>query len=549
MANILLATAVCAVVLQQGGGFGGQGGGFGGGGFSGGSMGGSSAGNVGDTETTKTHILTPGDKAEWPLELKSGDVLILRASSTNFDPAITVVDENNVKLAENDDEEPGMQNARLLVHFPKAGKYRALVSNYRSNAGGQYSFSMQRFTSIDGVVGAPATWKRDETESPTPAIRLRCEAGKIVAFRPKNGWFRRVIGPDGTIVDPIAGVQNRFAATAFKTKVAGDYFIQCQLTRSDSALEVRATVAKERTISIGRSLESAIGEGEIDVWRIATKKGELIELESKGAKATSMFLEDVAYDFDSGQGDGRWVDAVNKTQSRIVLNNTKDGEVLVYVGAPIGARSYTFSCRNASQPLQLGSPQSHRLVVGGAEYYAVDLKAGDVITATAKSKTFDSILKWLTPDGYAFEYDDGVWPSTDATQTMVIVATGRHYVGVASNGDGGGGDYEISIERIPAKGISIGQSQTGSPRSEVDSIWDIAVQDGKPISIRLTGDVRDGNWMLIGPNGLAVYPNEIRLSDSDRMFVLVKPSPGSYRLWLRGMKIGGNYTIKVDRFG
>jgi len=161
MITTIIATAILAVGQQ--GGFGGSGGGFGGGGMGGA---GGRSGNIGDTETTKTHILTPGDKAEWPLEMKAGDVLILKAVSTNFDPAITVVDDKNVKLAEYDDEEPGMQNARVLVYFPKAGNFKALVSNYRSNAGGQYTFSMQRFTAIDGLIGTPTSWK-SETESAT----------------------------------------------------------------------------------------------------------------------------------------------------------------------------------------------------------------------------------------------------------------------------------------------------------------------------------------------------------------------------------------------
>jgi len=39
-------------------------------------------------ESTFNHILTPGDKAEWPLTLRDGETIVATASSKVFDPAI-----------------------------------------------------------------------------------------------------------------------------------------------------------------------------------------------------------------------------------------------------------------------------------------------------------------------------------------------------------------------------------------------------------------------------------------------------------------------------
>jgi len=154
----------------------------------------------------------------------------------------------------------------------------------------------------------------------------------------------------------------------------------------------------------------------------------------------------------------------------------------------------------------------------------------------------------VLPTGDLWSFDDDVWPSTDPNETLSISEAGRYYIGMTSNGSGGGGDYELKVTAIPAKQITIGQTNTGSPKTAFDSVWDVTVPNGKPLMIRLTGDVGEGNWIMLDSNGKSAFPQEIRLSDTDRMFIMVKPVAGKYRLWLRGMKIGGNYTIKVDEF-
>src|SRR5688500_3862220 len=137
--GIIIAVAFAAPSVGQGG----QGG-FGGG------MGGAAGGRLGASETdgdrsTFTHILTPGDRGEWPLTVREGETIIVRASSTVFDPAIELVDSAGKMLAKNDDIRPGLQDALILHRFEKSGSYKVLVKAFKSAAGGQYRITFRRF--------------------------------------------------------------------------------------------------------------------------------------------------------------------------------------------------------------------------------------------------------------------------------------------------------------------------------------------------------------------------------------------------------------------
>src|SRR5581483_6215705 len=188
--DMLIITLIAFAAAQ-----GGQGwqGGYGGGGF-GGAMGGSFAGReLPLSEQRFEHILTPGDRTDWPFEAKEGDVLILRAESDVFDPAIEVDDKNGTKIAENDDEEPGKQNARVLVYISQPGTYTAHVKNYHSTSGGRYVFFSRRYRTKMIVPEEPAVVpSRDGFDM----FSIRLKRDEVVCFD-KDQMISLIVGPDG----------------------------------------------------------------------------------------------------------------------------------------------------------------------------------------------------------------------------------------------------------------------------------------------------------------------------------------------------------------
>ncbi len=61
-----------------------------------GSFGGGSAGRVAEARegdpASYHHIMTPGDRGEWPLTGRAGETVLVFVTSTTFDPAAQIVD-------------------------------------------------------------------------------------------------------------------------------------------------------------------------------------------------------------------------------------------------------------------------------------------------------------------------------------------------------------------------------------------------------------------------------------------------------------------------
>ena len=143
----------------------------------GGGFGGSGVVGPNDTVSAR-HILTPGERGEWDIEVKDGESFIITAESTVFDPVIEIVDARESVLAENDDVAPGDQRAQVLYRFPTAGKYKVLVKSFQSKAGGQYQFTLRRFVSVNAPPGTTVVPRTGL--GPNPWFRFSATKGQPV---------------------------------------------------------------------------------------------------------------------------------------------------------------------------------------------------------------------------------------------------------------------------------------------------------------------------------------------------------------------------------
>ena len=144
----------------------------------GGGFGGASGRPIDTDLTTATNILTPGQQSEWALTIKDGETIIASATTTNFDPAIQIVDKEGKVLAENDDVRLGVQDALLVYRFAKAGSYKLLVKAFKGAGGGQFKLTLRRFVATDIKVGARTT--SPPGGKPVQFYRFSAEVGQTI---------------------------------------------------------------------------------------------------------------------------------------------------------------------------------------------------------------------------------------------------------------------------------------------------------------------------------------------------------------------------------
>ncbi|MCW3051899.1 MAG: bacterial pre-peptidase C-terminal domain protein, partial [Chthonomonadales bacterium] len=182
----------------------------------------------GDTTSYK-HILTPGDRGEWPITIRAGEAVIVSVTSTTFDPAAEIVDAAGKVLAQNDDVHPGDQDALLLYRFTAAGEYKVNVKGFKSAAGGQYTLTVRRFLPTDLRRG-----ERNATvlgNSHLQWHRFSAMANETLVVTTRSAVFNpepQIVAPNGERIVADARYWNggRAASQVFRAETAGDYYLR-----------------------------------------------------------------------------------------------------------------------------------------------------------------------------------------------------------------------------------------------------------------------------------------------------------------------------------
>lgn len=553
--SAILALALVPQGGQGGAGAGGLGGGFGGGGLGGGGFGGGRGGQVGiepGEEQTFNHILTPGDKTEWPFKVKAGEVLILKASSDSFDPAIEVVDSAGKKIAENDDVEDGQQNALVLVHFEKEGEYKAHVKNYRSTSGGRYEFKVRRFITKTLTAGEPL-----KATSPDGVVFLRVMApkGSLVTLTNEEGnSFTGLTGPDGK---PHAWLPTYGGAIAgtFPVDSDGGYYVTtrvkpptdtAQAGRADPETTLTANVAETRPVQQGGQQSVEVKNPSIDVWTFTAKAGDFIKFTAASETGPmDLYIQRMPIIPGESKPAFGFVAGDSKRQMHRNIAFFKDGVYKLYVDPGTESTAYSFSALQAWKPWDGVSDLGGDLVIGETVFYGFDAKPGHMVRLAGEAKTFDLFYSIYNADmDSTLAADDVSFMNLNPQGTVSLPAGGRHYLAVSCFGGGGGGPYRFDATEMRPSALAIGESREASLNTPLEGLWTVKLDSGKTYGLRVRSKA-GAPTILYSPGGKMVAVRSVMINADDWLFVFDAGQSGEYRIWrqFRGEK--HNYTFEL----
>jgi hypothetical protein len=509
----------------------GQQGGYGGGGFGGGAAQGK--GEI----SSKQLFLTPSDRTEWGFEAKDDEAVMITVSSEVFDPAVKVEDEKGKVLAENDDLAPGNQTAQLLVALPRAGKYKAVVYNYKGTAGGAFSITLTRMSIHSVKVGESAAvggdsrlWARLRVEKPglyVLAARFRGVDLGVDSRLPTGESMTVVNG-----IDAFPGYRRIW----FKADAPGDYFFR----PSDNAPAVlRALPAKIIEAKAGDRLAANLDRDEVVLARVSAKRFDLLEFAMDGSSHVTLDFRPVTPETDEPRLRSTVLsNFTNPRRSKIEMLD--DGSLPVAIYADRGEPS---SYKLEVRPTGKGWTADHRSAQLGwneSEVFSIDLKAGDSVAFRASSPSYIVHMTLFDPNG-------GLRSSTEeGTPVVSMVAdqasVGGRYVLLVTGG--GIGPYTlvrtVSEPRPLLAGTTSGEIKTGS------QVWKIHAKKGQDLAIRIASDEIYWRATLVNPNGKLVQTLTRGGSENDDLLRLTALTDGDYTLTVEAQGAdSGKYEIKV----
>lgn len=539
-AAAVLAASVSFAVCQ--GGFGG--GGFGGGGGAAGVQGGQGgvAGDLGEgSETVATHILTPGDKTDWPVDLKAGEALIIKVRSDVFDPAVEVTDEEGkVTIAKNDDVAPGQQNAQVLAYFEKAGKYRIRVLNYRSSAGGQYELRTRKIGSVNAAVGTDLELPKYTEDGPR-FVRYQLKKGVAYCFGAFDGGFvgNPVIEPNGNTIQLEIGAILRPAAD-------GQYFVRAiapaypEDGKKPRALCLELTPKQADMKNPPKASESP--RLPYELWQVTLDAGSLVRL-SLPAKEGSLQTLEVRKKDPKLDHDPVWevlVDAPKNSNDRYVL--AKDSiELLMVVVTRGGQKSYQVSLTNGCSEWDGVTPLQADLPVGGTHFYRMSAKRADYIYLLAQAQAFDLKSTLYYDDGNRYVEVDDTNDSLNAITNAVIPQSGTYYFAITSYGQGGGGAYSLKGQRAQPDILTLGEPKEVKFDSPVSGTLEFEAKAGQELLLEVTRGSVSQIWQ---PDGENLVRQTVSLEGRQLVYLRIGQS-GKHRLLLVHSEKPVNVVLKA----
>ncbi|AIE84056.1 PPC domain-containing protein [Fimbriimonas ginsengisoli] len=529
-----------------------QQGGLGGGGFGGG---GSSIATAPDGDpVAQTHILTPGDRGEWPIQAKEGETIIVSADSEVFDPALEVVDAAGKVLAQNDDVRPGQQNPLLVYRFAAAGTYKVLVKGYKSAAGGQYRFMIRRFAAKDATIGERTA--HSTSKSGNGWLRYKFDAGKTIVVAARGATFRpelELIGPTGEPVAPVKEFENPGQSRwlAYRAAASGDYYLRVQSNQSGQSFAITAVAAHEGITSVGGpTIEHTLEPGGFDIWKFKAKAGDIVRAEAKSRSAPviaqlsqSPKSDEIAdpqpatAPFLGLTGDGKDRETVNV----LVL---KTGEYQISVYHPSGNPShYSLAVSSGAKPLDAMEVNSS-LALGRADFWIFEGQKGQIVRLEALSTQFDTFLELDDFNGSSLAQNDDGAGDRNAGLTLQLPSSGLFLVQVSSRGGGGSGSYTLKRSTAEVHPLLENVRGDGTLGSGGVDFWSFSGRAGQTIVLSARSPQFDTVLHLIGPDGSEVAANDDSGDGTDSLITIRLPLSGTYTVRLTGNDGGGQYSIR-----
>lgn len=511
--------------------------------------------------TTRTAVLTPGDRVEYKLVVKAGETVFAAADSDVFDPALAVDDEKGKRLAKNDDRAEGDQSPFLTYRFPKAGTYLLKVLSYRSAAGGRFTVKIRTFTAIDAKIGLephPAPMG-EPAERLRTVFRVEAKKGKIYdfgrVFATKPGpyplSFRRVVGPTGVDANDLKTVATPDGTPVVEALADGDFYVEYEGNGSEEfRTDYRevAVVAAKPTDAL--SLDFAAGEIKIVdlpvkpdllVRTILTGRGLVQRLTAPpDPNRRNVSRADPTYGNTSAW---TWFRRMRDSDDDVVRVFHGTGTARFVIRSNDGApQKITLTNAETLPAWTPGAAIKERLAIGEAKLYLLTSAKSELTKVSVQATQFLVRLDIFRLNGETTNTlmdRSSNAPSAD----LYFPNVERFVVRVTCDGYGGSGDFTMRREEPVVTAYTFGSVQTVTMDGTNFQLMSVDLEAGK--RYQLLTDETNQNFQIdiLDDEGQFIGGQNVSF-DNVRVRYFVPTRSGRHRLWLRGDAGTRRFEIK-----
>lgn len=525
------------------------------------------------------NILTPGEFSEWKLTLKAGQVVVGEARSEAFDPALEIVDDNGKVQATNDDRYPGDQRPLLFWRCEKEGTYSLRVRCFHDKSGGQFFTRFRTYDTVDLSAGKVVDYEI-ATDKPF-FFRVPMKAGQIKDIvenrnSPKGftGFvFNTVIFPTGlperspALSEPLSP-----AIRALVAPVAGDYYLMETPYRTQNGKGVISVATRDivpaKLVKEGSELTGTAKTNLPTIWELPVKAGDFLEVSTPDLSLGCKLLFSEAPDFSKFDVSKPETNPFYPQEKSIGVNpepavdvlpaRARDGRIAVFRarrdttlwvstdGIGPYEKTYNLHVRSAAAEFVEGKPNAAKLRVGNTDYWAIEAKAGDVMSLATTANGFAQKISVRDPGLEEIRDTTAAPDQTSDKWQMIVQKPGRYLVAVSCLGDGGGGDYSLSRRVFHATEFSRTKPAKGEIADGQVQIWKFTAAPNDPLLVHWNSSQWNYEVSIYNDKGQESDFQRLTIDDHNLYGLLKVSQPQTYVIILTGRAEKANYTIELN---
>lgn len=489
----------------------------------------------------------------YTLDLRAGQPIDVRATSTEFDPYLIVRGPGGARW-ENDDEGDGSIQARVIEVAPASGNYQVVVTSYQPGESGRYQITANarggRQASDASADQRGELASGDEQLNSgeyVDAYQIEGRAGQQLRINLSSDQFDTYVmlrGPDGSSFDnddagnggtnselvvtlPASGTY-RLMVTSYRAGETGGYalasngaqIMAANSGRSGGGSSVGGAAAAGQALAIGSPVNGQLAAGDstlqsgefFDVYTLTADPGTQLVLDMQSAAVDTYLAAfgsggyEVSNDDASGGGG---------TNSRLDVTVPDTGVLTVaatsYAGGETGPYRLSATLRGAGSRAQNNGGNSQTLTLGRAvagslassdtrgersltDVYMLEARAGQPLRLSLSSDAFDPLVRIEGPGGFLAENDDDPSGGTlNSVLDTTLPQAGTYRVVVGSYAAEGMGAYSLTA------GSGSGVASNGGTTS--------AASGGNAIALgqQLTGNLTQGDQTISSGEFMDIY--------------------------------------------
>ena len=488
-----------------------------------------------------TKFLTHNQMDRWLFDGAQGETVIVQVSSREFDPILRLATgEKGAKpLVEIDDD--GNQSA-LAMRLPADGKYEIQIHAFKFQGGGNYALQVQRFQTQPIAVGESAGGVFDQQGQ--SHYYFAAEQGQIFAPELRGGSSWRMLNPQG---EALSG----WASTIVMDKAGEGYLV----LRGSPGFRYEVTLreAEVKPLVDNKDWSGKLQAGELEVWNINAKVGEfrLIEIEREGDLISQLRyaprdetseqtlsaadLPPVLRTFPIASR-GRYI--------RYAALFGREGRYQLSLLAR-GDATYTFVSRDPSVAIEPANRLDGELPVGSARFYELSAAAGELLECQLSAQQFVPLLRMYDASGEMVTASQVGIDETQANIQHMAVRDGTYRLQVSSLGDGGGGEYAISLDQAEVEKVKLGGKGAGELATGETDFWSFEAEQDQIVFLNVRGENLEPVVTLRGPTGLILASESGGNQATGSLIALKIPKAGKHTVWISAQRGAGAYSVRL----